>query len=165
MPGPGMSFALGLGLGVGVRVHVASRRREKKRTRRGRSSRDAAVDAVPSARVDDALRRASLMAMRRRPTPRNYRVTTPTAAFIANSGVDAPWRKKGAAVVSNGASRANPLESACVAMKILGHPRAIGRSTPRSRSRSRVDPAPFPTLPPETLDPERFRHQSVRAAA
>ena len=76
-----------------------------------------------------------------------------------------PWRKKGAAVVSNGASRANPLESACVAMKILGHPRAIGRSTPRSRSRSRVDPAPFPTLPPETLDPERFRHQSVRAAA
>ena len=86
MPGPVMSFALGLGLGVGVRVHVASRRREKKRTRRGgRSSRDAAVDAVPSARVDDALRRASLMAMRRRPTPRNYRVTAPTAALESSS--------------------------------------------------------------------------------
>ena len=85
MPGPVMSFALGLGLGVGVRVHVASRRREKKRTRRGLSSRDAAVDAVPSARVDDALRRASLMAMRRRPTPRNYRVTTPTAALESSS--------------------------------------------------------------------------------
>lgn len=83
MPGPVMSFALGLGLGVGVRVHVASRRREKKRT--CRSSRDAAVDAVPSARVDDALRRASLMAMRRRPTPRNYRVTTPTAALESSS--------------------------------------------------------------------------------